>query len=167
MSDTLPWPVPTNGAASDMTDRLDELLQQQVSDWHQGRLTPVEQILAEHPPLRDHPEILLDLIHNEASLRKEQGEAVELAEYQQRFPKFAEALRIQWGVEELLFAGESFGPDSQPLSQSEGGERSAACEVHRLGRYEVRAVLGQGGIGVAYRAWDPMICFHSPAYDRR
>src|SRR5688500_9068645 len=91
----------TNAVQALAPQRLDVVLERQQGGWRRGECPSVESLVANDPALVADSEVLLDLIQNEVFFRKELGETPELADYQQRFPKLAEALRIQWAVEQF------------------------------------------------------------------
>src|SRR5262249_55697814 len=66
-----------------------------VDQRERWQAVPVEVYLQRPPLLWQHPEPLLDLIHNEFLLREQQGEQPTLGEYRQRFPEQGEILQAQ------------------------------------------------------------------------
>jgi eukaryotic-like serine/threonine-protein kinase len=138
-----------NEAAPPVAHLVAEILDRQDRAWRTGTRLSIDQILDENPSIAGETGSILDLIHNEVFLRKELGQKPELQEYQQRFPNLSDSLRIQWEVDQWLFSE----------SARDGIARSIGSEirVHRIGRYEVKTLLGQGGIGVVYKTWDPSL----------
>ena len=61
----------------------------QAERWHAGERVPVESYLMRFPAVS---ELALELIYGECLVREELGETLSLAEYQQRFPQFAESV---------------------------------------------------------------------------
>jgi hypothetical protein len=66
-----------------------ELLAELTTSWKQNRPLFTEDLLAVHPELRAHPQILLRILYEEIRLRRKAGQCVTLSEVQQRFPEWS------------------------------------------------------------------------------
>ncbi len=128
-------------------DWLEELSSRQANAWSAGNRLLVEQLVTDVPVADRTSELLLDLIQNEIDYRRDLGETWELNEYQARFPELAEALRIQFLVGQFL---------NSDRSEVRAGTTEQADRL-QVGRFVIQKKLGQGGVGVAYRAWDPSL----------
>jgi tetratricopeptide (TPR) repeat protein/tRNA A-37 threonylcarbamoyl transferase component Bud32 len=118
-------------------DVLAQALADQRERWQRGERALVEEYLAREPRLRGDREALLDLVYHEIVLREEHGESVALAEYVERFPDCAEQLALHFEVHRAL-AWDPAPEDEEPPPAISG--------------YELLGKLGQGGMGVVYRA---------------
>ncbi len=125
--------------------RLDEALAIQQMQWRRGDRPPAEDLLAADSELAADVDAVLQMICNEVALRESLGEAPSLPEYQARFPQLGDQLRVQWNVYRVLFS----------VAPKASAPRAAGRTGEKIGRYEVQAILGKGGMGIAYRAWDP------------
>jgi tetratricopeptide (TPR) repeat protein len=129
-------------------DLVARLLDDQRDHWQRGERRPVEEYLRAWPALADDAEAVLDLIYHERKLDQERGTAAAVEEYLGRFPHLRAELRDLFDVDALLDPTELLG-----LRRAERGE----AEVPAIPGCEVRERLGRGGMGVAYRAWQPSL----------
>jgi serine/threonine-protein kinase len=126
--------------------------------WLAGDRVGVEDYLHQFFLLPGDEEHALDLVYGEFLLREQLGEAPSLADYQRRFPHFADSLRLQVELHRALGSGprpDPAGAGEVPLEDRRTTPRSRAGDAApcpALAGYEVLEELGRGGMGVVYKA---------------
>src|SRR5947209_10372456 len=130
---------------------LDALLDRQKRAWVAGERLTVEQLLNGSAQQLD-AERLLDLIYNEVVLREDLGEAPTLEEYAGRYPQLREELQLHFEVHAAL-RGELLA-DTRRVTDSDAAtiDEPGLAFGPYLEEYEVLAPIGQGGMGVVYKA---------------
>lgn len=136
-------------------DLVAVLLVDQRRRWEVGRPLGCEDYL-ERFPLPAGGEPRMELVYGEIALRQERGEAVELAEYQRRFPDLAERLKVQFEVRQAL---SSLMPTTtagwaRPVPVGVPGTDDPFPSVPG---FEIVRLLGVGGMGVVYLARQPSL----------
>ncbi len=122
-----------------------------------GQAVRIEQYLERFPDVANNRVLMRQLIVAEYKLRKGQKPAPRLDEYLERFPEDQDKLR-----EILAAASPPDGESTSTLTLQPNGTlffggvheiREDALPL-QFGRFELRAIVGQGGFGTVYRAYD-------------
>ncbi len=119
----------------------------QVRRWRAGQRLPAETYLEAFPALRASDDDALVLVWGEALLRFEAGEAPQPAEYRERFPRYAEALALQFELQ-----GHLSSPSRTRVSPAPAPAAPVAPVLPAVPGYDVLGEVGRGGMGVVYKA---------------
>jgi WD40 repeat protein len=142
-----------------------------VDQWERRRLgerVPAESYLDGFPAVRDDPERVIDVVFSEYLLREQLGESPQLSEYARRFPQYAGQLTLQVELHQAMQDEpvgpwpETWGPSRAVLSaKGTSGAQSVteheSTEFPKIPGFEVLGVLGWGGMGMVYQAWQPSL----------
>ncbi len=119
------------------------VLQEMARDWQSGRCTPAERWFERYPHLAENEETAVRIVYEEICLREEQGQTVDGAEMQRRFPQWASALAM------LLDCHELIQTDAQVPSFPAAGQQ--------LGELTLVRKLGSGALGQVFLATQPSL----------
>ena len=110
-----------------------------------GNEFPPKHILSRYPRLAGDSEGAFELIYGEYLVRELLGECPKLDEFVWRFPRFADRLRRQLDLHQVLAdQDESDKPVSPPPQPAPAGEETSAG-LPELPGYQLLEELGRGG----------------------
>jgi tRNA A-37 threonylcarbamoyl transferase component Bud32 len=143
-----------------MPDLFAAIRAEQRAAWQVGRRVSIQEYFKQHPSLGENEDSAIDLIYSEILLREEMNETVAWDEYFQQFPRYAEKLRRQQALHQMMKGLSSSDPQATVPQRmnSDTGETAvlaAPCAAPRMPvvpGYELLQVLGEGSHGIVYLA---------------
>ena len=123
----------TRAVESDVSDEIDLICDEFESAWKTGTPPEIPDFLARTLG-GDRSTLFVELVRLDLHYGEINGQTRRLEDYFERYPEYSEAL------------------------QSLRGELTTAIyHPEKLGRFELRQLVGYGGFGNVYRAWDPQL----------
>lgn len=134
------------------SDLIDRVCDQFETLLHQGARPRIEEYLPLVPnAARDR--LLRELVSLEIDILHSPGDTLPFARYYQRFPTAAavlDALRAEWDRQHEDPAGFDVASSPKPMDET----AAFAGASQRFRHFELKSVIGKGGFGVVWHAWD-------------
>lgn len=145
--------VTLHGVIDAVSDRFERA-------WVAGERPSLEGYLEGHDE-SVRPELLRELLAIELQYLSQSGTAWDVADYHRRFPNETaivdEVVTSRTRTESHSTGGDATGHAAKPSAKVDADDSLERLVGQKIGRYEIRKRLGQGGMGIVFQAWHPVM----------